>query len=132
MLHRIFSYLLFVGTALVLIMGSSADAQHGVIHKLDKEFEALDQAYTLLLTIKDEKSAEIVSEKISRIFNQIGPHYGNRSWAQVNKLAEKQDRINRIMFNLMKEELFEKAEMQVIWTLITDPESRKEAKRRFK
>lgn len=113
-------------------MGSSSYAQHGVIRKLDKEFEALDQAYTLLLTIKDEETAEIASEKISRIFNQIGPHYGNRSWAMVNKLAGKQDRINRIMFDLMKDELFEKAQLQVIWTLITDPESRNAAKRRFK
>jgi len=130
MLHRLFSCLFVIGM-LAMMLGTSAFAQRGVIRKLDKEFAALAEARTLLLTIKDEKTAELASEKITRIFDQIGPHFGNRSWGQVDKLATAQNHINRIMKDLMKEEYFEKAKLQVLWTLMTDPESRRMAIRRF-
>lgn len=91
------------------------------------ELKALAEAESMLKTVTDDKSAKEVKKKLMRKFSYLRPIlHGND--AQLEALAEAQNKVSAIMWDMMKEPYFESEGMQELWTVITHHFARRSAK----
>ncbi len=93
-----------------------------------RELAALNEAAGLLAEVKDEKGAQAVAKKLRQTFTAL-PVVTGGSEAELENLAKTQNRASRQMERLKGEPYFETAGLQECWTLMTDPFSRRSARK---
>lgn len=91
-----------------------------------KEMEALGKADAMLEVVKSEKDAKEAVKKLTPLFVKIRPQC-YASDKELEDLAEAQNKVSARMLRLSKEKYFESAGLQELWTIITDPLSRRRA-----
>ena len=96
--------------------------------KLDKEFDALKQAMSILAEVNDENSASKAAKKICSIFATVAPPI-DMSMSEMEKWAAEQNKVSAQMERLRKMPFFEQSGLQEAWTNVSDPFSRKRAQR---
>lgn len=89
-----------------------------------KEMEALAKADAMLETVKSEKDAKEAVKKLTPMFVKLRPQC-YASDKELESLAEAQNKVSARMNRLSKEKYFESAGLQKLWTIITDPLSRR-------
>ena len=91
---------------------------------LKKEVKALEEAAALMEAVSDEESAKKAAIKIRNLFRSLPPPTSG-SQADLEIWARAQNRFSAQMWRIIKEPYFQSQKMQEIWTLVTDPYSRK-------
>ncbi len=127
----------FIFTCLILGIAASAhyagaQAPAAVVSQADKvqnpllkkEVKALEQAAQLMEAVNDEESAKRAASKIRSLFRMLPPPKGG-SQADILIWSRAQNRFSAQMWRIIKEPYFQTQKMQEVWTLVTDPYSRK-------
>lgn len=92
------------------------------------EFAALMKAGDILATVSDEASACKAADKILNIFEKL-PAPDEVNDDDIEMWATEQNKINKQMEKLRQEPWFDNSGLQEAWTAVTDPFSRKRARR---
>ncbi len=92
------------------------------------EFAALAQAAELLKTVQDEDSARKAADKLLNMFERLDAPTDVAD-DDIERWATEQNKVNREMERLRKQQWFESSGLQDAWTAISDPFSRKRARR---
>jgi hypothetical protein len=92
------------------------------------EFAALMQAEQLLKAVVDRETAEKAADKILNVFEKLEAPT-DVSDDDIERWATEQNKVNREMERLRKEPWFVESGLQEAWTAVTDPFSRKRARR---
>lgn len=93
---------------------------------MEEEITALSQVEAALRTVTDATVAKKVVEDYSKVFTKLPPLLRGTE-AELQQLAAAQNRVSAQMWVLKKQPFFEEAGLQGLWTLITDPFSRRRA-----
>ena len=91
---------------------------------LKKEVKALEEAAALMEAVNDEESAKKAVPKVRSLFRLLPPPTDG-SQADIEIWARAQNRFSAQMWRLIKEPYFQTQKLQELWTLVTDPYSRK-------
>lgn len=90
------------------------------------EFAALAHAAELLKTVQDEASARKAADKLLNTFERLDAPTEVAD-DDIERWATEQNKVNREMERLRKQQWFESSGLQEAWTAMTDPFSRKRA-----
>lgn len=117
-------YALTLATALgciaPIIAAPSAQAQQAdVSNEYKREMAALEEAFTVMQTVKDESSAKKAAQRIITLFRNLPPIMGG-SDSDILALAKAQNRVSNIMWSLVNEPYFESSGLQTAWSIMTD------------
>lgn len=93
-----------------------------------KEFKALREAQALLAEVNDEASAEKAVRKIKTTFGTL-PIPLSGSDQEIEMWSTEQNKVSVQMERLKSQPWFESAGLQEVWTLISDPFSRRRAQK---
>lgn len=93
-----------------------------------KEFKALREAQALLAEVNDEQAAEQAVRKIRTSFGVL-PIPLSGSDQEIEMWSTEQNKVSAQMERLKRQPWFESSGLQEVWTLISDPFSRRRAQK---